>query len=305
MFPLSGQRSYNSSVGADSGRLTSEWQAVAEFMSKKLSKIQEIVANGGNQSLARGLAVLTHLASIEGELGVREIARRVELSTSIAQRLVKTMAELGFLEQNAETLRYRVGHKAFDVGYSYIKSHKLETLAPAELKRLAQEHQLNVYLGVLQGRSLVYLMTAQSSGPIAIRASVGTRVPLHTTSMSKAIMIDMPDQAILEMIGTERMSKSASGTITDPSKFLKDVRQARDRGFAVSVNELTEGVFSVGVPVRDVSGNAVAAIAGSIPSRLHKPSDTMKMAKLVSQAAVNISLRLGAPKDRLPVIQEL
>jgi DNA-binding IclR family transcriptional regulator len=260
-------------------------------------------ATGGNQSLARGLTVLANLANIDGEMGIRDIARRMDLSTSIVHRLVKTMAELGFLEQNAETQRYRIGHKAFEVGYSYIKSHRLETVAPSELNRLAQEHQLNAFLGVLQGRSLVYLMTVQSSGPIAIRATVGGRVPLHTTAMSKAIMIDFPDEAILEMIGTGKMAKPASGTITDPAKFLKDIRQSRLRGFAVSNNELVEGVFSVAVPVRDISGNAVAAIAGSIPSHLHKPVDTMRIAKLVSQAAVNISLGLGAPKERLPLIQ--
>jgi DNA-binding IclR family transcriptional regulator len=254
-----------------------------------------ITPAGGNQSLARGLGILALLAQEEGELGIRDIARRVGISSSIVHRLVRTLCEMGFVEQNVSTQRYRIGFKAFDVGNSYLRFHNLETIAARELAALANEHQLNAFLGIIQGSAVVYLMTMQSSSPITIRSAPGTRAPFHSTAIAKAILADWPDDAILKLLGREPLVAVTSHTKTQPMEILKDIHDARRRGYAVSDEEYVEGVLTIGAPIRDRSGLAIAAISGAVPRHLHKSGDTARIARLVMQAAARISAGLGAP----------
>ena len=254
-----------------------------------------IIAAGGNQSLARGLGILALLAQEGGEMGIRDIGRRLDISTSIVHRLVRTLSETGFVEQNAATQRYRIGFKAFDVGNSYLRFHNLESLAAAELSKLANEHQLNAFLGVIQGDAAVYLITMQSSAPITIRSVPGTRAPLHTTAIAKAIMADWPDDAILNLLGQRRLEAVTPHTRTDPQEILKDIRAARRKGYAVSDQEYVEGVLTIGASIRDRSGLTIAAISGAVPRHLYRNSDIGRIGNLVMQAADRISAALGAP----------
>src|SRR5579885_2972161 len=102
-----------------------------------------------NQSVARALAILDLLASRSEPLGVREIARQLHLAPSIAQRLMKTLARSGFLEQTGTTLRYAIGYKAFQVGNTFIAQTNLHSAVLPELYALA-EQQINAFLGVMR-----------------------------------------------------------------------------------------------------------------------------------------------------------
>jgi len=264
----------------------------------RLGNNHGIISAGGNQSLARGLTILTLFAEENGELGVRDIARRLDISVTITHRLVRTLSELGFLEQNPETQRYRIGFKAFDVGNSYLRFNSLETIAAPELSMLAHDHQLNSFLGIIEGKSVIYLMTMQSSAPITVRSVPGTRAPLHSTAIAKAILADLSDAAILKALGPGPLEAVTSHTRTAPLEILKDIREVRRKGYAISDEEYVDGVLTIGAAIRDRAGLAIAGISGSVPRHLHKNSDTPRIGKLLIEVAARISRALGAPPRR-------
>jgi DNA-binding IclR family transcriptional regulator len=206
---------------------------------------------------------------------------------------VRTLSALGFLEQNPATQRYRIGFKAFDVGNSYLRFNNLETIAARELSLLANDHQLNTFLGIIEGNSVIYLMTMQSSAPITVRSVPGTRAPLHSTAIAKAILADLPDDAILNVLGPGPLEAVTSHTKTDPLEILKDVHDVRRKGYAISDEEYVDGVLTIGAAIRDRTGLAIAGISGSVPRHLHKNSDTPKIGKLLIEVAARISIALG------------
>ncbi|MEN3366443.1 MAG: hypothetical protein V7606_3717 [Burkholderiales bacterium] len=258
----------------------------------------DIISAGGNQSLARGLAILGLFAEESGELGVRDIARRLDISSSITHRLVRTLSEMGFLQQNPETQRYRIGSKAFEIGNTYLRFNNLETIAARELSVLADVHQLNTFLGIIEGKTVVYLLTMQSSGPITVRSVPGTRAPLHSTAIAKAILADLSDDEILKVLGPGSLEAVTPHTKTDPLAILKDIHEVRRKGYAISDEEYVDGVLTIGASVRDRTGLAIAGISGSVPRQLHKNSDTPRIGKLLIEAAARISKALGAPSHK-------
>lgn len=68
---------------------------------------------GGNKSLVKGLVILDRMRSADGEVGVRELARSLSMPTTVVHRLVSTLKEFGYIEQDPGSRRYRIGSGAF------------------------------------------------------------------------------------------------------------------------------------------------------------------------------------------------
>ncbi|MBI1963746.1 MAG: IclR family transcriptional regulator [Candidatus Rokubacteria bacterium] len=254
-----------------------------------------------NQSLERGLAVLEAFGPPRAEIGIRELGRLLGLNKSIVHRLARTLTERGFLEQNPETLRYAVGPRAFEVGQRYsLASGPAEAALPV-LQRLADHSQLNAYLGVLRGPTVVYLLTLQSSGPIVIRAKPGSPAHVHSTALGKVLLAAHRDPAAL--LGTKPLPRLTPSTVTDPARVLAEVKTVRAQGHAISDEENLPGVWAVGAPVVDRTGKVVAAISGACPRYQVTKARVPEIVGAVRAAALQISKSLGAPAalSRQPV----
>lgn len=248
-----------------------------------------------NQSAGRALAILDLLGDAKDDLGVREIARQAGLATSIVQRLVNTLTAFGYLEQLPDSLKYRIGYKAFQIGHAYLGRNDLGEAAQPEMRALASMHQLNVYLGVLRDQAAIYLAVLQSSSPIVIRTSPGSRAFLHSTAMGKALLLDRTDDEIRALLGPAPYERLTVRTKTRPQQLLADIRQARVRGYTIADQENLVSVLSIAAPIRDQHGQIVASISGALPGGHLKPAQITRLCKAVKEAGDRISRRLGAP----------
>lgn len=248
----------------------------------------------GNQSVARALAILNVLANKSEPLGVREIARQLHLAPSIAQRLLKTLAKAGFLEQTGTTMRYMIGYKAFQVGNAFVAQTNLYSAVMPELYALANQH-INGFLRVLRDMNIVYLATVQSSGPVAINHRSGARTHLHPTAMGKALLADRPDHEVRALLTQCPLPRLTAHTKISINQLMAELKTARQLGYSVSDEENRLGFFSIGAVVRDANNLAVAVISGAMPTAGLKSQDRAKIARLVVQAAQNASRKLGAP----------
>jgi DNA-binding IclR family transcriptional regulator len=248
---------------------------------------------GESQSVARALGILNLLAGVSEPLGVREIARRMRLPPSNIQRLIKSLAKAGYLEQTDATLRYTIGYRAFQVGSSFVAQNSLFSAVMPELYALADNH-ITGFLGVLRDRSVVYLATVQTEGPIAITHRPGSQTHLHSTAMGKALLAEMPDDEVRRLLGEDPLPRLTSRTKVSMPSLLSDLRNVRRAGYATSDEENRQGFFSAGVVVRDARGGAVAVISGAVPTTILKAQDRARICRLVVAAAQNASRKLGA-----------
>ncbi|HWP26718.1 MAG TPA: IclR family transcriptional regulator [Xanthobacteraceae bacterium] len=261
-----------------------------------------------NQSVSRAIDVLNLLATGAEPLGVREIARRLRLAPSNVQRLINTLAKARFVEQAEDTLRYRIGYRAFQIGSAFVGQNNLYSAVMPELYTLASRH-ITGFLGVLRDRSVVYLATVQSEGAIAITHRPGSQTHLHSTAMGKALLAEMSDEAIRALLGDRPLAKLTPKTKVSMPQLLKEIEIVRRNGYATSDEENRLGFFSAGAVVRDMTGAAVAVISGAVPTATLKPKDRSFVIEQVVQASHNASSRLGAPNmmprttgSRMPVV---
>ena len=250
-----------------------------------------------NQSVARALQILEVLARAPEPLGIREIARAIGVAPSIAQRLVATLMQSGFAEQDA-TRRYGIGARAQALGNSQPTANALVREALPELEVLAREHRFNGYLGILRGTSVVYLLAFQSSGPIAINVRIGSTAPLHSTALGKALLAGLDDEEARRLLGREPYARVTPRTHRRWAALRPEIARARSTGYTVSAQENLLGIFAIGAPVIDASGAVAGAISGALS--VHEAPATQKplLIRRITDAAQRISRRLGAAPQR-------
>jgi IclR family pca regulon transcriptional regulator len=213
-----------------------------------------------SQSLERGLAILSSFHSAQPLLGVSDLSRAVGLSRSTTHRYVSTLASLGYLQQDTETRKYRLGPRVLDLGFSAINSMELRHVSAPHLKALSDSTGHTVNMAVLDGSDIVYIERCRAPGPsgIDLNLHVGSRLPAYCTSMGKVLLAFAPE--LPELLDSMQLTRRGPNTITVKRKLLKELEQVRERGLAVNNEELAYGLRSIAAPVWSQAGDVVAAI---------------------------------------------
>src|SRR6188472_1327452 len=253
---------------------------------------------GTSQSLERGLAILSAFDSERPLIGVSELSRELSLSRSTAHRYIATLAQLGYLQQDPDSKRYRLGPKVLDLGFSAINSMDVREISAPHLRRLSDETGHTVNLAILDGTDVVYIERCRTAQPgqreIDLNLHVGARLPAYCTAMGKAILAFVPEdrrEAIIERI--DFVSRGPN-TITDPAEFRAELERIRVSGFAVNDEELAYGLRSIAAPIQAHSGE----VLGALNLAVHRTMSTMdeliaRFGPAVKQTAEDISLGMG------------
>jgi IclR family pca regulon transcriptional regulator len=219
---------------------------------------------GTSQSLERGLAILSSFHSDRPLIGVSELSRGLDLSRSTAHRYVATLAKLGYLQQDPESKRYRLGPKVLDLGFSALNSMDLLEIAAPHLRRLSDETQRTVNLAILDGADVVYIERYRSSQQgqreIDLNLHVGARLPAYCTAMGKAILAFMPEERLAEIIERTDFAPRGPNTLTNARAFRKELEKIRASGIAVNDEELAYGLRSIAAPIHSHGGEVLAAL---------------------------------------------
>jgi DNA-binding IclR family transcriptional regulator len=245
--------------------------------------------------LRRGIRVLEALASDEalpGGLGVLRIAELVGHDKSQVSRTLKTLAEYGLVDRDAETRAYRLGWGLFALA-GRAGDVRLLTAAEPVVRELAQALGERVHLTVLRG---VEVLTILSHGtPRAIEATgwAGRTVPAYCTSAGYVLLLDTDVVAALAGVELARLGPNTPRT---PAEVAARVAAARERGYAIADEDFEPGLVAVAAPVRDFRGRIAAGLNVSAPKFRLDPQ-LAETGAAVARAAALLSERLGSPRS--------
>jgi len=241
----------------------------------------------GIQSIARAAQVLRALREQPAGLTLGELAAAVALPKSTVHRLVGALTSEELLDSSAE------GRVVLGGGLAGLAAALHEALAARVrpvLVELSHELAETVDLAVREGASVRFL--DQVPGPQRLRAvsAVGAEFPLHCTANGKALLAELPDEAVAQLL-PERLPALTRRTSTSRARLLDELAEVRMQGFALDREEQTEGICAVGAAIRDRSG-AVAALSVPVPSARFAGAER-RCAQAVVNAARSASAILG------------
>ena len=183
--------------------------------------------------------------------GVRlsALSKELEISKSTVHGITSALEELGAIVRDPLTKRYTLGLTLVELGRVAYSRIDLKDAARPILEDLMERAQESVFLGVKNGEHLTILDIVESSQDLKITASIGMRIPLFAGAAGKVFLSAMPERQAIELIQTKGIYKFTDNTITDPERYLHEIRTVRAKGYATDDEEYISGVRAVASPV--------------------------------------------------------
>jgi IclR family pca regulon transcriptional regulator len=259
-----------------------------------------------SQSLGQGLAILAGFSADRPTRGIADMAAELSMSRSTTHRYATTLAELGYLEQ-APSRRYRLTQRAADFGHAVLGTMALSERSRAGLHELRRRTGWTVSLGMLDGEQLMLLDRLRGwrgLHEVDLRLGPSAHLPLHCTAMGKVLLAGLPgpeQRELLLRLALPRqgpLGRYGPNCIVGRRALRAEIARVRERGFALDDEELSDGLRSIAVAVRDAGGRTLAALDLAVPGALFSAAELRaQFGATLCRTAERIAEAL-APTDR-------
>lgn len=248
--------------------------------------------SGGVQSVDRAISVLEILAH-RGEAGVSEVAAEIDVHKSTAFRLLGALEARGLVEQAGERGKYRLGFGIVRLAGAVTGRLDITQQGRPVCERLAEEIGETVNIAVMQEHYAINLYQVRGPAAVAAHNWVGELTPLHATSSGKILLAYLPAKERAALLSEAGLKKVTPHTITAKAKLEKNLTEARERGYAWTLEELEIGLHALAAPIRNRDGEVIAALSASGPSYRFTEERVHGLAPVLLKGAEEISHRMG------------
>lgn len=263
-------------------------------MREDKNKVKREKAEYAVQAVSNAVEILELLGSYEHELSISEIVSKLELTKSNVNKLLANLEKYGYVEHNRYTGNFRLGVKTFQISQAYINKLNLIDISTHILNGLKQQLNESVYIGVLRHSNVVYLDVIETDEPVRVMPRIGNVGPAYATAIGKAQLSTMTDDEIAGLYENKEFLKLTKNTINNIQELLEDIKQVREKGYALDLEEYEEEVHCIGAPVLNFMGKVIAGISVSGPKvRMDYDRIEKEIAPALIKAAELLSVKFG------------
>lgn len=245
------------------------------------------------KSVSRALDIINLVSIKKGGLGVTEIANQMDINKSSVYRILSTLVQYGYIEQDKETERYKLGYQFLEVSSRLLESLDLRNEAKPFLQELEKETNEVIHLVVYDRGEVVYIEKLDGNEALRMHSKVGKRAPMHCTSVGKAILAHLPIEIVQEIIERKGLPIHTDKTITDKNVFIDELAEVKKKGYALDLQENEYGITCIAVPIFDHLGKVEAAVSISGPTIRMTDARLVELQPRVIEIGKRISARLG------------
>jgi DNA-binding IclR family transcriptional regulator len=247
------------------------------------------------KAVDRAIDLLDLLAVNYRGIPLADIAQALELPKSTAHRLLNALVERNLVRQSPHTGNYMLGYGILTLSRAFMLGFDLSAVAHPILVRLNKEFDETVHLGVLDemGEKVVFIDKIDSSQVVRMVSAIGERLPIHCTSLGKALLACLDDQTLRRRLATYEFHRFTPNTIVALEPFMKELAVARERGYTTDFQENDAHVTCVGAPICNQFGEPLAAISLSAPAARLSPERIEIVGSAVAEVGREISRLLS------------
>lgn len=217
--------------------------------------------------------------SVAGVLGVNK---------STGSRLIKTLTDQGFLSSSGNGRGWVLGPAVIDLYAAIHRRIDLQELAREVLTKVRDVTGETVSIQIRVGDVRVCVAQVPSNHPVRWVIEVGESRPLTAGSSAKVLLAGMAQTDLGRLLKSQPFRAFTSRTL-DRSELLREVERVRQKGYAINDSERIEGVSGLAVPVRNVEGETIAALAVSGPRARWRREQMLRHLREVQGAALGLA----------------
>lgn len=242
------------------------------------------------QSVERAAAILQVLAIEDTPTSLGQLAAALGLAKATTHGLVQTLCDVGFVDQDPGSGRYLVGAGLLELGTRSVDVHEVRSRALNWTDALASRSGEAAHVAVFHDGAVRIAHHVFRPDGTEQQLQTGSTHPLHATALGKVLLAY--DPRAVRALGSGELESFTYRTVTDRSRLLRDLADARDVGWAASVEEEQPGEASIAAPIRDRGGHVIAAVGiqGSVESLCdtrHRPRAALATQVVASARAIS------------------
>lgn len=209
-------------------------------------------------TLAKGLAVLRAFGENRPSMTLSEAALAVGLSRATARRILRTLTDLGYVEQDRRS--FGLAPRVLELGFRYLSTQSWIDRALPLMRSISQALEESCSASILQGTEIVYVARVPTRRIMTATIAVGTRLPAFHTSMGRIQLGFLDHEELWRRLRTARIEPHTPSTITDLKALVERIQADHAQGFSIVDEELERGLRSIAVPLVSRGGRALAAL---------------------------------------------
>lgn len=244
------------------------------------------------RAVERALLILGCFDDENPVRGVSEIAQAVGLHKATTHRIVITLLNFGYLERADDDQRYRLGLKLASLGFNVIRRMDLRQEAIPFMTRLVEHWDEICDLSMYDQGQVFYVEVIRGNHALTVAAVIGQRLPSHCTASGKLFLAHLPHEE-MDAILRDPIHAYTKNTITSRDALYQQFETIRCQGYSLDNEELEEGIRAIAAPIRNHTGEIIAAI--SIPGPINRMTDD-RISQIIPElidSAQKISRRMG------------
>ncbi len=240
----------------------------------------------------KALSLLDHFGGATPELGLGALAQMAGFDKATTHRLLNALAGRGFVDQDGTTKKYRLGPAL--IRFAQLRENNFPFISAARpvVDELSRKTGETVHVSELTSATLATAYVAESSKTIRVSVAVGLKLPFSGTASGLAVLAFASD-ALHGSVAAAPLTAYTRHSVTSHTTLNKQLREVRERGYAIGDQGFQDGVFSVAAPLLDSEGHAFGAISIATPTARVARDTTKIHGASVCQAANKIAAALG------------
>ena len=240
------------------------------------------------------LDIIEYFAINNCPIGISDISNALNINKNAVSRVLEALIEKNWIyacEENQK--KYKLTLRPFSLLSNNVRSSRFVRIATPLLENLNNELGDAVYLGVKNGKNVLYLLHFDSKKEVRINGRLGGEYPLNCSAPGK-VLLSYSKSDEIKTYFNDSISKMTENTIVDYSHFISEAINIRQRGYAVDNEEFAKGIICIASPVFDFDGRIVACV-GLSTLTLYDSIDSLtdRKLELLKGVADEISKKLG------------
>lgn len=256
-------------------------------------------SSGQVQSLCRALSILNVIADEDHGMTMTDISQRAALPMSTTHRLLTTLQHERYVRYDNDQSVWKMGVQAFIIGNSFVRSRDIIATSRPFMTALMEKSGETTNLAVADQGECIYLAQVECRQMMRVQAKPGSRVPIHSSAVGKALLAAMPSDKAKKFIQMREFERATDNTVIDQKALYKEIEEVRETGFAYDDEEHCVGLRCVASAIFDEFGDPIAAVSLSGPMARVGDDRFPVLGSMVKDTAEEITAAMGGVVPKL------
>lgn len=241
-------------------------------------------------TVTKAFEMLKAISRAKRGLGISELAKKLKISKGTVYGVTLALEEMGAVVRDPLTKKFSIGYAIVEMGTRGLAQMPLREAAGGPMRRLAEETEESVFLGVLQGEHVLIVDMVESSKDLKITSPTGTKLPLSAGATGKLFLAHMTRSDALKYLKTRGLKEYTKNSITDLERYTKQLDEVLKLGYAIDSEEYLQGVRAVAARIKTQNHPQVAIWTVGFSSSItdekleHIIEQTLKAADAISDS---------------------